>query len=144
MSDHEDIRALLAAYCQRCDDGKFDEFAELFEEQAEFIVMGETRVGRQAISTWMAEVLPPPVRGKHIISEPAIELIIDLHGTDGDVLPEAATCRTDYLFVGRDKDGNLGVTSSGRYLDRLVRSTDDGRWRFASRQIVFLGEEPPE
>ena len=50
-----------------------------------------------------------------------------------------AAVRTDYAFVGRDRQGNLGVTSTGRYVDRLVRSTDD-RWRFASRRIVFLGD----
>jgi hypothetical protein len=32
------------------------------------------------------------------------------------------------------------VTSAGRYHDTLVRN--GGTWRFASREIVFMGDEP--
>jgi uncharacterized protein (TIGR02246 family) len=127
LSDHDQIRQLLAAYCQTCDDGRFDDFAQLFAEDAHFIVMGETHVGRAEIQVWMAGAQPPELRGKHMLSEPAIAVADD--GASADV-------RTDYAFVGKG-GGRLTITSAGRYVDRLVRSAD-GQWRFASREIVFL------
>jgi uncharacterized protein (TIGR02246 family) len=129
LSDHDQIRHLLAAYCHTCDDGQFDRFAQLFTEDAQFTVMGGTRTGREEIKAWMEASLPPEIRGKHIISEPAI--VVDDAGA-------TASVRTDYAFIGRAGDG-LGVTSTGRYLDHLVRDADD-QWRIASRRIVFLGE----
>lgn len=129
VSDHDQIRSTLARYCQHCDDGRFDAFADLFTDDATFTVMGTTQTGRQQIATWMAEVQPPEARGKHVISEPFIEL-------DGD----SARAATDYLFVGRTHDG-LAVTSTGRYLDELRRGP--GGWQIAAREIVFLGDDPP-
>jgi uncharacterized protein (TIGR02246 family) len=129
MSDHDEIRTLLADYCRHCDDGRFDLFAQLFTEDAQFTALDVTHTGRAEIEAWMESVLPPPVRGKHMISEPAITL-------DGG---SGASVRTDYAFIGRAKDGSLVVTSAGRYLDRLARG-DDGVWRIASRRIVFMGD----
>lgn len=126
MTDHEDIRALLVRYCQLCDDGDFEAFAALFDDDATFTVLGETHHGRDQIQAFMAAAQPPEARGKHLISQPLIVL-------DGDT----ATTATDYAFIGRAR-GGLAVTSSGRYVDRLVRR--DGRWLFAARQIVFLGD----
>jgi 3-phenylpropionate/cinnamic acid dioxygenase small subunit len=138
MSDHDDIRQVMAAYCRLCDDGQFDEFAELFTEDAEFTVLGETHKGREQIKVWMAGAQPPELRGKHMISEPGIELELDLADDAGDGHARAANCRTDYAFIGKTKGGGLELTSAGRYVDRMERSPDDGRWRFARREIVFL------
>lgn len=131
MNDHEQIRRLLAGYCHACDDGDFDRFTDLFTEDATFTVMGNTHRGRVAIRAFMEAAQPPERRGKHIISEPAIEL-------DGD--GASARCRTDYAFVARGSDGqSLTVISAGRYVDRLQRGSDR-RWRLAERRIVFLGD----
>lgn len=126
MSDHDEIRALLVRYCHLCDDGDFEDFADLFDEEATFTVMGEVHEGRAAIQEFMTASLPPEVRGKHLISQPLISV-------DGDT----ASAATDYAFVGRTPDG-LGITSTGRYIDRLVRH--GGRWLLAAREIVFLGD----
>jgi hypothetical protein len=45
---------------------------------------------------------------------------------------------TDYTFVSRTPEGAYAITSAGRYYDTFVRS-DNGRWRFATREIRFLG-----
>ena len=132
-SEYDAIRSLLAAYCQVCDDGHFEEFGQLFVGNGSFVVMGTTHVGRDAIRAFMEAALPPERRGKHIISEPLITLLPVVGGG------LTATARTDYLFVGRLADGSLGVTSSGRYVDHLDRGPD-GRWRFGQRQIVFFGD----
>ena len=131
MNDHEAIRALLAEYCQSCDDGRWDRFGELFTEDAQFKVMGEVYTGRAAIREWMSVVQGPDARGKHIISAP----LIHRHPTHA-----AAHCTTDFIFVGRGPDG-LGITSTGRYVDEL-RIEHDGEWRIAVRELVFLHDIP--
>ena len=55
LSDHDQIRQLLASYCQLCDDGRFGEFAMLFTEDAGFTALNETHRGRAEIEAWMAE-----------------------------------------------------------------------------------------
>jgi 3-phenylpropionate/cinnamic acid dioxygenase small subunit len=128
LADQASIRRLLALYCQLCDDGRFAEWAELFTEDATFTVMGQTHTGRAELQAFMATAQPPEARGKHCTFEPVIEL----SGDEGRAW-------TDYVFVGRvGQQGRLGVTSAGRYHDHL--RCEDGVWRFAAREIVFLGE----
>jgi 3-phenylpropionate/cinnamic acid dioxygenase small subunit len=126
--DLELIRRTLALYCQFCDDGRFDEWEELFVDDAVFRVLGRSYEGRAALRDFIETGQPPDRRGKHICANS----VIDLEG-------DRALARTDYLFVGRVPDG-LAVTSVGRYHDVLVR--DGAVWRFATREIVFMGEEP--
>jgi uncharacterized protein (TIGR02246 family) len=129
LEDHEAVRRLIGLYCQLCDDGRFAEWAELFTEDATFTVMGQTHTGREQLEAFMAAAMSPEARGKHGTFEPVLEL----SGDEGRAW-------TDYLFVGRVGDkGRLGVTSAGRYHDHLRR--EDGIWRFAAREIVFLGED---
>jgi 3-phenylpropionate/cinnamic acid dioxygenase small subunit len=126
--DIEAIRGVLVRYCHLCDEGRFDEWGELFTEDATFTVLGETHRGRPAVQEFIEGAQPPEQRGKHMLSEP----LIDVHDDE-------ASAWTDYLFVGRH-GGGLAVTSTGRYHDRLARQ--DGVWRIASREIVFVGDQP--
>ncbi|WP_334143593.1 nuclear transport factor 2 family protein [Rhabdothermincola sp.] len=130
MTPEEGIRRTLALYCQLCDDGRFDEWADLYVDDAEFHVMGITHRGRAAIKAFIEKGQPPERRGKHLCANPLIDL--DEGGT-------GARAVTDYVFVGR-AGGGLAITSAGRYHDRLV--LDGGRWRFARREIVFMGDQP--
>lgn len=129
MTDEEGIRRTLALYCQLCDDGRFDEWAQLYAEDAVFKVMGDVYQGPEAIKGFIAQAQPEGRRGKHVAVNPLIEV-------DGD----AARAWTDYIWVGPGT-GQFPVTNVGRYHDRLVNR--DGRWLFVERQIVFMGEEPP-
>ena len=122
------IRATLARYCQYLDDGRFDDWTALFAEDCEFRVMGLHLVGRDALRGFIEPAQSEEMRGRHLISEPLIEV-------DGN----RATVTTDYAFVGRD----LAVQSSGRYHDVLVCG-DDGVWRFLEREIVFVGDQPAD
>ena len=124
MEEHA-IRRTLAAYCQLLDDGRFDDWVEVFSDDVAFSVMGQVARGRDQVRRVIEPVQQADARGRHLMSEPLIAV-------DGD----AATATTDYCFVSRD----LRVTSAGRYHDRLVHDGD--RWRIASREIVFLGDEP--
>jgi uncharacterized protein (TIGR02246 family) len=128
VSDQDDLATLIALYCHFCDDGRFDAFAELFTEDAEFVVMGKVHVGRDAIRTFMEAAQPPQRRGKHITSNSVLEV---------DPSGERAEGKTDYLFVARSGDG-FAIQSVGRYHDQFVKHA--GQWRFARREIIFLAE----
>ncbi len=124
----EGIRRTVAQYAQLCDEGRFDEWGDLFTDDARYHVMGSTQEGREAIQDFITGAQPPEARGKHGI----LASVIDV-ADDG----RTAAAWTDYVFVSTKHD----VTSAGRYHDELVLG-DDGRWRFAVREIVFLGGKP--
>jgi 3-phenylpropionate/cinnamic acid dioxygenase small subunit len=126
----ESIRRTLALYCQLCDDGRFDEWAQLFTDDAEFSVLGNTHVGRADVQAFIESAQPPELRGKHVCANSLIE--IDERGG-------TATALTDYVFVGRTPEG-MAVTSAGRYHDSFIR--DGERWLFRRREIAFMGGEP--
>jgi uncharacterized protein (TIGR02246 family) len=125
MGDEDDVRRTLAEYSHSCDDGRFDDFADLFAEDARLSVLGTTTLGRAAIRAYMASVQKEGSRGLHVTTNTVVDL-------DGD----AATAATDYLFVRPSPDG-FTIVAAGHYRDRLVRHPD--RWRFAERAISILG-----
>lgn len=120
------IRTTCTRYCQRCDDGDFSGWAELFAEDATFSVLGRTHEGREACRAFIEAAMPPERRGKHFLGQSEVDI-------DGD----EATAVSDYLFIAKVDGGGYAITSAGRYHDRLVREAD-GEWRFKSREIVFL------
>lgn len=138
------IRRTLALYCQFCDDGRFDEWGQLYTDDAEFRVMGRTYTGRPALQAFIEAGQPPERRGKHVCANSLIDL-----DADG----RTARAVTDFVFVARAAPepspegapraaGGFAITSVGRYHDRLVLDAGSGRWRFARREIVFMGDEP--
>ncbi len=138
MTDEEGIRRLLAMYSQLCDDGRFDEFAELFTPDAEFRVMGGVHSGRDAIKAFMSATQPAQRRGRHVVTNSVIVVAVD---------GETANAWTDYLFVSPTPPdgsataaptGGFAVTNVGRYHDQFVKHT--GAWCFAVREIVFLAD----
>jgi hypothetical protein len=125
----EEVARTLALYCQLCDDGRFDEWADLFVADAQFTVLGRTHEGRGDIKAWIERAQAPELRGKHLLGQSIVDV-----GSAGDT----ATGVTDYAFIGRTPQGGYAITSAGRYHDTFVLG-DDGRWRFATREIRFLG-----
>lgn len=123
MSDEDAIRRTIAQYCQLCDEGRFDEWADLYVEDATFSVMGRTYIGRADVQAFIEQGQPPERRGKHL----CFNSVIDIDGDSARVI-------TDYVFIDKQRV----ITSAGRYHDRLIRQPD--RWRFAERRIVFMGE----
>jgi uncharacterized protein (TIGR02246 family) len=123
--DEDQIRRTLSEYSQRCDDGRFDEWSELFTEDARFVLSGQVTEGRNSIRTLMTAMMPDGRRGQHVTSNSLVEI-------DGD----SATATTDYLFVRQTADGPT-IVAAGRYHDRLAR--DGRRWRFRERSITMLG-----
>ena len=119
------IRRLLAEYCQYLDDGRFDDWIDLFATDAVFVVMGMRKRGRAEIRGFVEPSQQADARGTHSLSVPLITV-------DGDT--PAAT--VDFAWLSRA--GQIGQI--GRYHDTFVR--DDDRWRFATREIVFAGDQP--
>ena len=130
MSEEDGIRRTLAQYGQYCDDGRFDDFANLFAKDAVYRVMDQTHEGRDQIKGFMEKAMPADRRGKHVTFNSVVEV-------SGD----EARAFTDYFFLARADEG-FAITSVGRYHDRLVK--DHETWLFAERRIVFLGGDPPE
>ncbi len=125
LLDTTAIRRVLAGCCQTLDDGHFDEWVLLYTEDCRFAVMGTRARGREAIRAIIEPFQTEELRGKHMISEPRI----NLHGDE-------ATATTDFAFVAK----NNKVLQTGRYYDVLRRGADG--WQVAGREIVFTGDEP--
>jgi 3-phenylpropionate/cinnamic acid dioxygenase small subunit len=127
MGDDEDqIRRTLHQYSQWCDDGRFDEWAGLFTEDARLVLAGQITRGRLAIEAYMRTVQADGRRGLHVTTNALVEV------AEGST---TATATSDYLFVRPSADG-LAIIAAGRYLDRLVRDADG--WRFSEREITML------
>ena len=125
LVDTAAIRRLLAACCQSLDDGYFDEWASLYTEDCRFAVMGTRTRGRTEMRAFIEPFQTTELRGKHMISEPRI----NLHGDE-------ATATTDFAFVAKDNK----ILQTGRYYDILRRGVDG--WQVAGREIVFTGNDP--
>ena len=125
LMDTAAIRQLLAACCQVLDDGYFDEWGSLYTPDCRFAVMGTRAQGREEMRAIIEPFQTKELRGKHMISEPRI----NVHGDE-------ATATTDFAFVAKDNK----ILQTGRYHD-ILRRGDDG-WQVAGREIVFTGDEP--
>jgi 3-phenylpropionate/cinnamic acid dioxygenase small subunit len=125
--DEDEIRRTLGRYSLLCDDGRFDEWGELFTEDARLELMGKVTTGRRAIVTYMQSVQPAESRGLHMTSGSLVEV---------DEAIAAAT--TNYIFVRPTTEG-VAIVAAGRYYDQLVR--DGRRWLFAQRRITLAS--PP-
>jgi len=120
--DEAGIRRTLARYGQLLDDGRFDEWVEVFADDVEFRVMGQALTGPDAVRAFIEPTQQAEARGTHLMSEPLIEL-----GPEGG----EAGATTDFAFVSRKNR----IEATGRYLDRLRH--EEGTWRICAREIVL-------
>jgi len=123
--DEDMIGRTLSEYSRRCDDGRFEELADLFTEDARLFVLDQVAEGREAIRRYLETVQADGRRGLHVTTNSLIDV-------DGD----KATAATDYLFVRPASEG-VAIIAAGRYLDELVRH--GAGWRFRARTITLLG-----
>lgn len=123
VADELAVRGVLAAYCHRCDDGRFDELLELFSDGAAFVRGATVIAGHAALRAFFAEHQGrPEQRGRHLTLNSEVEI----DGARAHVL-------SDFVYLRR-VDGRIVPAIAGRYRDELVRG-DDGRWRFARREV---------
>ena len=122
MTDEEAIRKTVAEFCQLQDDRRFDEFLDIWVEEATFRFLGLVHKGRDNIREYLEQF--PARRGVHGGFNPVIE-------TAGD----SAQAGADYIWFDVI-DGDLQVNSGGRFNFRLVRNPD--RWRIAELEVRLL------
>ncbi len=129
MSDYDEIMNLIAAYGHIYDDGRLEEWLELYEHGS-YSFFGKTFKGKE-LADW---IIPVSIRGaaRHVNFNIAIHI-------DGN----KATAKSDFVTVARDPTGVLKADIPealwGRYDD--VFEKVDGKWRFVSRVDTMDNEE---
>lgn len=132
VADRLAIHELFATYAHTYDQGRLDDLADLWTEDAVFEIRGSigsmptVMAGRDQIVAHMRarHEATRPVQRRHVITNVVVESL------DGDTATAAAT-----LLLGSTLDGLLSLPVTGRYEDELARV--DGRWRIR-RQVLTL------
>ncbi|MCB0997236.1 MAG: nuclear transport factor 2 family protein [Acidimicrobiales bacterium] len=125
-----DIRRTIALYCHLIDDKRFDEWGDLFTDDAVFEARGSRFNGRSEIVASISAMMAQATT-KHLIGACVVDLLGDDH----------ARAWTDLATFVPTPNGPI-VATIGRYHDELRRGAD-GRWRFSSRLLVLAGEPGP-
>ena len=123
----EDIRQLIASYCILYDDKDWEAFAELWTEDAAFVVEDSAFEGRDVMLEFLTNCLPEDYITKHLCGPSLIEI-----GPGGDT----ATAQTDVVWIA----ANFENTIVARYDDTLV--LQDGSWLFQRRVETPVQYEP--
>jgi ketosteroid isomerase-like protein len=121
------IDDVIGRYCILFDDQQWEALAELWTEDAAFIVEDVAFEGRDALMDFLHTCLPPGYQSKHMISPPVVEL-------DDDGC--RATARTDVVWIAQNFENAIVA----RYEDVLVHN--GGRWRIHRRTEVPLAYRP--
>lgn len=122
----EEIRRVIAVYAQLLDDGKFDEWIELFTDDATFSYRNEETksdnnyVGREAIRGWIGASMSEDRRAMHLCGNS----VIDVSGTE-------ARAVTDLVL-----HQGLTIASTARYIDRFVLQSN--KWLIAHRRVEYM------
>jgi 3-phenylpropionate/cinnamic acid dioxygenase small subunit len=127
MTDAEQVRRLLALYCQLMDDRRYEEWSQLFAADGVWALGGAEYRGPAEARAFMDRLLRerPERRTKHLCTN----IVIELDGAGG-------TATSAYAVLAREGDGAWSVVSLGHYRDRLVRRADGAGWQFAERRLT--------
>jgi 3-phenylpropionate/cinnamic acid dioxygenase small subunit len=125
VEEKDAIREVLAEYCFRLDDGRFDEMAAVFTEDGTWDTAFGKATGRRAIAelarSLRARVAEPRPRAVHLVTN----IVIALDG-------ERATVRSNWMVMQNSPEGPR-IGSGGAYDDEMVK--EGGRWLFRYRKI---------
>lgn len=125
VEEKEAIREVLAEYCFRLDDGRFDEMAALFTENGTWDTAFGPATGRAAIAELARSLRERGgdrrPRAIHLVTNIAITL-------DG----ASARVRSNWTVVQNSPEGPK-IGSGGAYRDELVK--ERGQWLFRYRKI---------
>lgn len=125
VEDKDAIRELLAEYCFRLDDGRYDDMAALFTEDGTWDTAFGKATGRAAIAglarSLRARAGPDRPRAVHLVTNIAIALD-----------STRARVRSNWMVMQNSPAGPK-IGSGGAYIDDIVER--DGRWLFHYRKI---------
>lgn len=128
LEDLDEIAQLRARYCQYLDDGRWDDLAELFTEDGQFVGLSTAR-GRSELRTFFPGLQAGALKAWwHFSSNETIELAGDTATGETWLLQPCVV----------DDEAHM---AAGRYTD-AVRRCDDGRWRFDERRVRFFFWSP--
>jgi uncharacterized protein (TIGR02246 family) len=129
-ADEWAVRNVIVRLAQYADGlGSVDQYADLFTEDAEWLMPGAPRHGREDILSGSRERraaggIGPGSNSRHVVASTAVEFTTD---------DEAVADSYWMYFVETDQVPRL--TLMGHYRD-TVRRTADG-WKMARREITF-------
>ena len=125
VEEKDAIREVLAEYCFRLDNSRFDEMAALFTEGGTWDTAFGKATGRPAIAelarSLRVRVTEPRPRAVHLVTN----IVIALQG-------ECATVRSNWMVM-QNSPGGPRIGSGGAYDDEMVK--EGGRWLFRYRKI---------
>jgi len=122
----KEIEDLITRYCFTFDEQDWDGFAELWTEDASFVV-GEMRFeGRDTMLEFLRGCLPAGYVSKHLCGRSLVEV-------DSET---SARAQTDVVWIA----ANFENTIVGRYVDAIVKQ--DGAWRFRRREEIPVEYRP--
>jgi uncharacterized protein (TIGR02246 family) len=125
IEDKDAIRELMAEYCFRLDDGRYDEMAELFAEDGTWATAFGSATGRAAIAKLAADIRARAGADRPRAAHLVTNIVIALEG-------HRARVRSNWLVMQNSADGPK-IGSGGAYHDEIVER--DGRWLFYYRKI---------
>ncbi len=125
VEDKDAIRELMAEYCFRLDDGRYDDMAALFTEDGTWDTAFGKATGRGPIAdlarSIRARAGAERPRAAHLVTNIVIAL-------DGD----RTEARSNWVVMQNSPQGPK-IGSGGAYADRIVQR--NGRWLFDYRRI---------
>jgi hypothetical protein len=125
IEEKDAIRELMARYCFHFDGGEFDQWLELFTDDATFDLGARGRFsGREALRNFLKAI--PLTNGLPMMRHCVMNSIVRVEGDD-------AAARSYVVVV--HGGAQLGLTLAGRYEDRLAKV--GGAWRFRERIVHF-------
>lgn len=123
----QEIEDLIGRYFQLFDDQRWDALADLWTDDAAFVVEQIAFEGRDALMAFLRTCLPAGYQSKHLIAPPIVDL-----ADDGC----SASAKTDVVWIAE----NFETTIVARYEDVLVH--DGQRWRIRLRTEVPVPHRP--
>jgi 3-phenylpropionate/cinnamic acid dioxygenase small subunit len=127
MSDVDDVRRLLAQYCQFLDDRRYAEWSELFAPDGVWALGGGEYHGPSEVKAYMDKLLHdrPHRRTRHLNSNILVEL-------DGDV----GRVSSDFAMLAQEPESAPWTPIAfARYTDQVARRADGQGWRFVERRL---------
>jgi 3-phenylpropionate/cinnamic acid dioxygenase small subunit len=125
IEDKDAIRELMAEYCFRLDDGRYDDMAALFTEDGTWDTAFGKAAGRAAIAKLAADIRARAGANRPRAAHLVTNIVITLDGA------RAQVC-SNWMVMQNSPDGPK-IGSGGGYNDEIVQR--DGRWLFRYRKI---------
>ncbi len=125
VEDKDAIRELMAEYCFRLDDGRYDDMAALFTEEGTWDTAFGKATGRAAIAKLAADIRARAGANRPRAAHLVTNIVIALEGAQARV-------HSNWIVMQNGPDGPK-IGSGGAYADEVV--IRNGRWFFQYRKI---------